>query len=452
MADFLTTLNRNPLTAPLAKALGLPNPVPLARSATGYETTPYAGKAVLLQAAPNSYAHASLLQAVRNGGGEPVLSGFSEKLDVAVFDATGCSTPADAQALYETFHGLARKLAVNGRVLIVAALHDDSAAPVAVATARGVEGFARSLGKELGRKGVTVNLAYVAPDAVERLEGVVRFFCGTQTTYVSGQAVRVTATAAVAPAAPAPAYSSALAGKVALVTGSARGIGLAVAERLLQEGAQVVCLDVPAVEQELQQTCARIGALPLALDIAAPDAPARLSAYFRERFGGLDILIHNAGITRDRTIANMTPVQWDQVLAVNFAAITEIDKVLLQDGTVRDGGRVVCLSSISGIAGNFGQTNYAYTKAALIGYVAAQAGRLGARGICINAVAPGFIETAMTAKMPFFMREMGRRLNSVQQGGQPRDAAELITFLATPGASGLTGNTIRVCGQGLIGA
>jgi 3-oxoacyl-[acyl-carrier protein] reductase len=146
-----------------------------------------------------------------------------------------------------------------------------------------------------------------------------------------------------------------------------------VAERLLQEGAQVVCLDVPAVEQELQQTCARMGALPLALDIAAADAPARLSAYFRERFGGLDILIHNAGITRDRTIANMTPVQWDQVLAVNFAAITEIDKLLLQDGTVRDGARVVCLSSISGIAGNFGQTNYAYTKAALIGYVAAQA-------------------------------------------------------------------------------
>lgn len=449
MADFITALNRNPLTGRLAKALGLPNPVELARCETGYEATPFAGKRIVLQAAANGYAQASLLAALHAGGGAPAAQAEEDKLDIVVFDATGCTTPADSRALYETFHALARKLAVNARVLLVAALHEAGGDPVALAAARGVEGFARSLGKELGRKGVTVNTAYVAPDAVQRLEGVVRFFCGVQTTYVSGQAVTVTSTASAPPQLP---YSAALAGKVALVTGSARGIGLAVAQRLLQEGAQVVCLDVPAVEQELQQTCARIGATPLALDITADEAPVRLAAYFRERFGGLDILIHNAGITRDRTIANMTEAQWEQVLAVNFAAITAIDKVVLQDGTLRDGGRVVCLSSISGIAGNFGQTNYAYTKAALTAYVAAQAGRLGNRGICMNAVAPGFIETAMTAKMPFLMREMGRRLNSVQQGGQPRDAAELITFLATPGAYGLTGNTIRVCGQGLIGA
>lgn len=449
MADFLSTLNRNPLTGPLVRALGLPNPVTLARADGGYVAAPFAGKRILVQAAAHSYAETALLQALRNGGGEPLAAPTDARLDIVAFDASGCATPDDARALYEAFHAVARKIAVNGRVLFVAALCDAAAEPLALATARGVEGFARSLGKELGRKGITVNLAYVARDAVDRLEGVVRFFCGVQTTYVSGQAVTVRSTATAPAALP---LSAALAGKVALVTGSARGIGLAVAERLLQEGAQVVCLDVPAMEQELQQTCARIGALPLALDIAGADAPARLADYFRERFGGLDILIHNAGITRDRTIANMSEQQWDQVLAVNFRAISEIDRVLLQDGTVRDGGRVVCLSSISGIAGNFGQTNYAYTKAALTAYVAAQASRVGGRGICINAVAPGFIETAMTAKMPFMMREMGRRLNSVQQGGQPRDAAELITFLATPAAYGITGNTIRVCGQGLIGA
>lgn len=110
------------------------------------------------------------------------------------------------------------------------------------------------------------------------------------------------------------------------------------------------------------------------------------------------------------------------------------------------------LSSISGVAGNFGQTNYAATKAALVGYVKASAGALAERGISINAVAPGFIETPMTDAMPFATREIGRHLNSLKQGGQPRDVAELITFLCSAMAYGVTGNTIRVCGQGLVGA
>jgi 3-oxoacyl-[acyl-carrier protein] reductase len=247
-------------------------------------------------------------------------------------------------------------------------------------------------------------------------------------------------------------YHGALQAKVALVTGSARGIGRASAERLAQEGAQVICLDIPDASETLQQTCRAIGAIPLALDIASPDAPRQLADFFKERFGRLDILVHNAGITRDKTLANMTEKSWDQVVNINFSAAMAIDKMLLSEQILRDDARIVYLSSISGVAGNFGQTNYAASKAALIGYVAAQATRLGGRGICINAVAPGFIETAMTQKMPFMTREVGRRLNSLKQSGKPRDVAELIAFLCTPGAYGVSGETIRVCGQGLVGA
>jgi 3-oxoacyl-[acyl-carrier protein] reductase len=113
---------------------------------------------------------------------------------------------------------------------------------------------------------------------------------------------------------------------------------------------------------------------------------------------------------------------------------------------------VVCVSSIGGVAGNFGQTNYATSKAALIGYVAARAAALAPSGITVNAIAPGFIETEMTDAMPFMPREIGRRLNSLKQGGRPRDVAELLTFLCTPGSSGISGQTIRVCGQALMGA
>jgi 3-oxoacyl-[acyl-carrier protein] reductase len=143
---------------------------------------------------------------------------------------------------------------------------------------------------------------------------------------------------------------------------------------------------------------------------------------------------------------------WNMVLQINLASIVRIDAELHAQKTLRDEGRIVVLSSIGGIAGNVGQTNYGATKAGLIGYVRAEAPKLAPRGIAINAVAPGFIETRMTAAMPFVIREAGRRMNSLSQGGQPQDVAEAITFLSTPGAGGITGQVLRVCGQSLIGA
>lgn len=450
MSDLLMRLAGNPATAGIVKMLGLPNPVELARAEDGYQAKPFAGKTVLIARSKNGYAADSLIAAVSDAGVVPLeVADPNGRIDILVMDATGCASPADCRALYDVFHPLMRRISRNGRVLIAAALPDEARDAAAAAVARGIEGFSRSLGKELGKNGTTVNLAYVARDAADRLAAAVRFFCGAQSTYVSGQAVHVTSR--VAASAPLM-FKQALKGKVALVTGSARGIGRATAHRLAQEGAQVVCLDVPGAADALHQTCTEIGAIPLIMDISSPEAPRRLADFFKEKFGGLDILVHNAGITRDRTLANMKEHYWDMVVNINFAAIVAIDNVLLAENVLRDDARIVCLSSISGVAGNFGQTNYAMTKAALIGYVAAQAPRLAARGICVNAIAPGFIETAMTDEMPFMVREIGRRMNSLKQGGQPRDAAELITFLCTPGAYGISGDTIRVCGQGMIGA
>jgi 3-oxoacyl-[acyl-carrier protein] reductase len=164
----------------------------------------------------------------------------------------------------------------------------------------------------------------------------------------------------------------------------------------------------------------------------------------------LDILVHNAGITRDKTLRKMSPEQWDSVLRLNLDAIISINNALLARGAFNKGARIVGVSSISGIAGNFGQTNYACSKGGLAGYTRALAKEL-TNGITINAVAPGFIETRMTSKVPLIPREMGRRSNAFSQGGLPLDVAEVISYFCQPGSQGLNGNVLRVCGQSLLG-
>ncbi|MCX9154945.1 3-oxoacyl-ACP reductase [Niveibacterium sp. 24ML] len=449
MADLLLRLANGRYSRRLVRALGLPCPVQLARAAGGYEPAPLLGRCTVVGAAPGGWALPALLTAARNAGAE-CFDALPEgrAADTVLFDATGCGTPASLASLYAAFQPLMRRLARNARVLVVAADPADCGDPLAAATARAIEGFVRALGKEIGRLGATANLARVAPGAESRLDGLVRFCGGVRCTYVSGQVFCVSAK--VSETEPATSAGQ-LAGRVAVVTGAARGIGAATAQRLAEEGAHVVCVDVAAARDPLYELAARLRGTPLVLDIATAQAPSALCAFVQEKFGGIDVMVHNAGITRDKTLANMKPELWQQVIAVNFAAIAAIDDALLAGG-LRDGGRIVCLSSVSGVAGNFGQTNYATSKAALIGYVAARATGLAARGISINAVAPGFIETPMTAKIPWIPREAGRRLNASSQGGQPRDVAELITFLALPGSAGLSGNTIRACGLALIGA
>jgi 3-oxoacyl-[acyl-carrier protein] reductase len=446
MRDGLVRLHENMFTKHLARALGLPKPVALARAAGGYTAQPLAGLRVLYTAAPGGYTLDAMLAALAGAGAAPapLQPADGSPVDVFVVDATACASVDAARLLYSAFHPLMRRIAVNGRVLIAAA--PPGSDPIASSLARGIEGFVRSLAKELGPRGITVNLLTVPPGAVDRLAAPVRFFCGRMTTYVTGQAVHLAAGGGPGTGP----VVQALAGKVALVTGAARGIGLAIAQRLQEEGARVVALDVPSASAALQAACERFGFTPLEIDIAEAGAAHQVAASLGEQ--GVDIVVHNAGVTRDRRLANMKAPYWDLVMDVNFGAVAALDRVLLADGVLRDGARIVCLSSISGIAGNVGQSNYAMSKAALIGYVAAQAPLLAGRGICINAVAPGFIETPMTDAMPFLLRELGRRANSLKQGGQPRDVAELVTFLSTPGASGISGQTIRVCGQALLGA
>jgi 3-oxoacyl-[acyl-carrier protein] reductase len=374
-----------------------------------------------------------------------------DRMQALLFDATGIEDGGQLHSLHGFFHDALRSLSKNGRIVVLGR-PPGSRASVAAATAQhALEGMVRSLGKE-ARNGITSNLLRVAEDA--DIDAALRFFLSPRSAYVSGQVVTLDA-----PAAAPPSWEKPLAGKRALVTGAARGIGAAIAAVLAEHGAVVTGLDVDAARDALDQTMLSIedaspaGGAHTALiaDIAAPEAPAAIAAALLAS-GGIDIVVHNAGITRDKTISRMTDDMWDSVLDINLLAQARIDEALLGENVLRAGGRIVAVSSISGIAGNRGQTNYATSKAGVIGRVRALAPLLRERGITINAVAPGFIETHMTARMPFGVREAGRRLNSMGQGGLPVDVAETVAWLASPGSAGITGNVVRVCGQSLIGA
>ncbi|HWB38373.1 MAG TPA: 3-oxoacyl-ACP reductase, partial [Rugosimonospora sp.] len=331
-----------------------------------------------------------------------------------VFDATGITDSAGLRALYDFFHPHARAVYASGRVIVLGTPPDLVEGPREATAQRALEGFTRSVGKEFGR-GVTAQLVYVAPGAEDGIESTLRFLLSSRSAYVSGQVIRV----GVAPVTPPADWAKPLDGKVALVTGAARGIGEAMARVLARDGAHVVCLDVPAAGEALATVAGQLRGTALQLDLTAADAPQRLADHVSERHGKLDVLVHNAGITRDKTLLRMKPDAWDAVLGVNLTSQERVNEALLARDLLADGGRIVDVSSIAGIAGNRGQTNYATSKAGVIGLVRANAPVLAQRGITINAVAPGFIETAMTAKMPLFLREAGRRMNSLSQGGLP---------------------------------
>ncbi|MET0901385.1 MAG: 3-oxoacyl-ACP reductase, partial [Mycobacterium sp.] len=309
----------------------------------------------------------------------------------------------------------------------------------------------RSLGKEMQR-GATVSLVYVSPQAAPSGSGVestVRFLLSAKSAYVDGQVFYVGDAESTPPAD----WDKPLAGKVAVVTGAARGIGATIAEVFARDGAKVVAVDVESAGEALAATAAKVDGTALTLDVTADDAVDRITAHLREHYAGkADVLVNNAGITRDKLLANMDDAKWDSVIAVNLLAPQRLAEGLVGNGSIGDGGRIIGLSSMAGIAGNRGQTNYAATKAGMIGLTQALAPSLGEQGITINAVAPGFIETKMTEAIPLATREVGRRLNSLFQGGQPVDVAEAIAYFASPASNAVTGNTIRVCGQAMLGA
>src|SRR5699024_212254 len=231
------------------------------------------------------------------------------------------------------------------------------------------------------------------------------------------------------PAAAPAAWERPLEGTVAVVTGAARGIGAEIAAVLSRDGAHVICADVPAAGEALSATANKVGGTAPPPDVTAADAAEVLAQHVTERHEGrIDILVHNAGITRDKTLAGMDAARWDSVMAVNLVAPERITAALVEKGVLGEGSRVVGVSSMAGIAGNRGQTNYAASKAGVIGFVDGASAELASKKITVNAVAPGFIETQMTAAIPFATREAGRRMNSMQQGGLPVDVAETIAY------------------------
>ena len=447
----------------VAGRLGLPQPAALRRHAPG---DPLLEAPALLGAAPQGRLLAPAARVLAAAGAEAWTAGADaraaakaaglaardradedDRLGALLFDASGIARSEDLRAAYAFFHAHLRALGPSGRAIVLAsvpAAHDDARAAVAQ---RALEGFTRSLAKEL-RAGGTGQLLRVAPGAEGAIESTLRFLLSGRSAYVDGQVIVVGTDGA----APTRDWERPQAGRVAVVTGAARGIGAAIAEVLARDGAHVVCADVPAMGEELAAMANRVGGTALQLDVAAERAPAMLAEHLRARHGGADVIVHNAGITRDRTIVRMAEDEWDAVLAVNLTSQERLTAALLEDDLLRRDGRIVCISSIGGIAGNRGQTNYGASKAGVIGLVEALAPAVAARGAAINAVAPGFIETRMTAAMPVAAREAGRRMSSLAQGGLPVDVAETVAWLAAPGTGGVNGTVVRVCGQSLIGA
>lgn len=445
MTDAYTRFIRSAPGGALAKQLGLPRPAKLLRRQDRPE--PVLGPVVVVGdgAGADGIAHLLLERGV------DVRRRFEElrKVGSVIIVADEISAPAELGPLVLPLAGAMRSLVPGARVVTVSrpARGED---PARDAARGGVEGFVRSLAHEM-RGGATAN-GILVEDGVgldaPGVLGALRFFLSARSAYVTGQMLTVGSGAGSS----TENESLPLAGRTALVTGAARGIGAAIARTLAADGAQLVVLDIPGAGTELARLANELRAVPIQLDVTSAGAGRRLVDALRERGLALDVIVLNAGITRDKLLANMTADRWDAVLAVNISSQITLTEALIEAGDVLgEQPRVVSLASTSGIAGNRGQTNYAASKAGVISFVEALAAQLESRGGTANAVAPGFIETEMTARMPALTREVARRLSSLQQGGLPVDVAEAIAFLSTAEAGGIRGETLRVCGQNMVG-
>jgi len=491
MADRYLLWTNTAVGRALARRLGLPRPVPLRRRSPG---EPESVDGPLLHLAPEPSAlEEKELAAVLAEGGRTVRTGAESGTAVAVagsaaeadpsarpgtvgavvLDATGVRTVPQLHGVHNCLHPVLRSLGTHARVVVLGG-SPDPADHHRAAAQQALEGLVRSLGKELGGARTAQLVRFAGGASAADGASTLRFLLSPGSAYVSGQVIDITAPARESAEEPAPVPGAAagtpsaaagagteaaagrperpLAGRTALVTGCARGIGAAVAATLARDGAHVVCLDVPSAAEDLARVAEQLDGTALPLDITAADAGVRIQQALPE--GELDVLVHNAGITRDRRLVNMSADRWDAVLDVNLGSVLRVTDQLLAARALRRGtGRVVATASIAGIAGNAGQTNYAASKAGVIGFVRALAPRAAAEhGVTVNAVAPGFIETRMTAAMPLFLRQAGRRMNSLSQGGSPADVAETVAWLADPASSGVNGQVVRVCGQSLLGA
>ncbi|MGM0915093.1 MAG: 3-oxoacyl-ACP reductase FabG [Pseudomonadota bacterium] len=237
--------------------------------------------------------------------------------------------------------------------------------------------------------------------------------------------------------------------RVAVVTGAGRGLGTAMARRLAEDGARVVIVDINGEDAE-RAVAALVQdgheAVAEACDVTSRQQVAEVMQRVKERFGRLDILVNNAGITRDASFFKMTDDQWRTVLDVNLTSMFICTQEAARYMVEQQSGRVICISSLSGNEGNFGQANYSAAKAGVIGFVKSLSKELARKGVLINAVSPGFIESEMTAQIPEKVRD--KLIGRVPQGrgGQPEEVAGVVAFLASDDATYMNGQTLNVNG------
>lgn len=497
--DFFLKLSQNNILRPWLSKFGLPTPVLLDRGTRNhFAVPPLAGCSVAVigkQSGDSSHAHQTikiLTQLMSTKLGASVEC--QENCNKVLVDATWVRSPLDVSslALHSLRYLAARKLK-HGRIVILSSYTPSDILSASLSS--GLASLVRSLAKEMGGTGTTVNMVVVrvAPFTLSSqtfasIAWPLAFLLLHESAFISGQKITVELGAGssgdfcawlesltgaanndtsrtLSPAA----EGKLLIGKTCLVTGCSRGIGAAIATRLAAEGARVLGVDVPGACQRLTALMEEVGGTAFSQDLAEEGAERRLRDFVLAETpaGKLDCLIHNAGVTRDRTLRRMTAEEFEQVVKVNLEAVLRINEAFGLPSHTEGGtksqlgpvllnplGRIVLLSSINGIAGAFGQTNYSFTKAALSGYAHALATVLSTRGppgITINAIAPGFIETDMTRRMPTLGKFLGRRANALSQGGYPEDIAAATAFLCCEGSGGVSGQTLRVCGLNAVG-
>ncbi|TDL39862.1 3-oxoacyl-ACP reductase [Arthrobacter nitrophenolicus] len=446
MTDKYAQLVNQGLGKNVAKKLGLPQPAVLRRYEPGQPLV--TGPVVVLgETAAADKLAAELLSWDLDVRRHAVPR---EKLGAIILVLDEVAHPRDLEKPVLAAAGSLRDLGPCARVVTVSRPSGEADTPAAAAARQGVDGFLRSLAKEL-RAGATGNgilLAGGVEAASPSVLAALRFFLSGRSAYVDGQFLTVSSAAGSLP----DDVERPLAGKVAVVTGAARGIGAQIARTLHRDGATLVLVDLPAAGDHLAAVANAVKGTALQLDITREDAGQRILEHAVQRHGRLDIMVHNAGITRDKLLANMDHGRWSSVININISAQLRINEALLASEHFGPAPRIVSVASTSGIAGNRGQTNYAASKGGVMGMVRATSSLVAAAGGTINAVAPGFIETEMTERIPFALREVARRANSLQQGGKPADVAETIAFLASDAAGGINGEVLRVCGQNMVGA